>query len=420
LFYFGSTETAIAISRKVLAEDKKLSATTTSAAAAANKIKESEKTARGIESLDIPSIPPSSSPLTTQAVKSSPTLKASPTATTSTLKKSSAAAPSNKNTTNNNYGNSKKSTTTTKSNTPNNNIPQRGSVTPQITNNHYHSDNNGTTPRTTATNASVANEKPQDRAAHLLALRPFSLSTLAKMLELTQWEVKKIADEVRKEGFIKLNSDDHTDTVIFKVGIFLNDKKKYCLKPIMYKKIRIWDWPAYTNEERQKVIDNAKEAYDILNIPSDSMDRYNLLDPKTRGPPPKPKKAVVPVASTPTKASTVKKEQEIKKRTNSSSSPAKSSKSTFSSDLPSPAEIVASMTTTRTTSPLATKQKPSSSSSASTRQQQLKPSSSNKKQVGSKVLPSSQQYEKLSPPTKRKSDLGKLFIKKVYYLLRDN
>lgn len=199
LFYLGKTETATATAKKVLIEvDKKRPSSTAPTKSNTKEDGTREKaTSRGIESLDIPSIPVATSP--NLKSKSSPI-------TTSTLKKSSATVSHNDKsltssvtaTSKHSSTNSIKKSTTTKSTSTNNiplqSTPNRGS-TPTI--------HNGTTPRptTTASPKINPNDKLSDQVAQLLALRPYQISTLAKILETTQWEVKKALDEVRQVIF---------------------------------------------------------------------------------------------------------------------------------------------------------------------------------------------------------------------------
>lgn len=115
--------------------------------------KESEKT-RGVELLDIPSIhtaPPPSSP----SIKSTKLKKAT---TTSSNVKS--------------HNNTKKP-----------NIP---SVTPQ------------NTPRPSSNNSLLSPpvEKLSDRVIQLLAIKPYQITTMAKALETTSWDIKRIVDDV--------------------------------------------------------------------------------------------------------------------------------------------------------------------------------------------------------------------------------
>lgn len=102
----------------------------------------------------------------------------------STLKKSSTGTSTPNNNTSNNNNNITKNTK--RKSSTNHNIPtSRGSLTPQ---------NN--TPRP-STHPLPPTEKLNDRIIQLLALKPYQVTTMAKMVDSTQWEVKKIMDEVK-------------------------------------------------------------------------------------------------------------------------------------------------------------------------------------------------------------------------------
>ncbi|KAG2235311.1 hypothetical protein INT48_007942 [Thamnidium elegans] len=361
LYYLGDSVSANTSTRVLSDIDKKRI-----------KTKEREKTTtRGVELLDIPSMPTTISPSspippTTKPMKS-------------TLKKSSTGtSTSNNNTSNNNNNNITKNTKRKPS--TNHNIPtSRGSLTPQ---------NN--TPRP-STNPPPPTEKLNDRIIQLLALKPYQVTTMAKMVDSTQWEVKKIMDEV---------------------GIQLLDqaqKKKYCLKPTLYKNIKIWDWPLYTNEEKMTVCDNAKEAYDILHLPADAVERNNLMDSsKLIQPPP----GRVPITTERDRAIAAKKSSNKslkkapeKKHSSDLKGKGKTTPSGFSYSTgtepaaPTPSSKITSpitnttknkpvTTTTHTVAAAATAPTAATlqRSSSTTGQHHLKPSSSNKK-VGAKGLP---------------------------------
>ncbi|KAI8334048.1 hypothetical protein BD560DRAFT_414789 [Blakeslea trispora] len=101
------------------------------------------------------------------------------------------------------------------------------------------------------------------RILQRLALQPRSLIELVKSLnrkqpeKCEQLEVKRILETVG-------------------IPIKKDDRKKFCLKPNLYKEIQIWDWPFYSQAEKQTVADNAKEAYDLLLQQGLETDRSNL------------------------------------------------------------------------------------------------------------------------------------------------
>ncbi|CAO3632080.1 unnamed protein product [Mucor hiemalis] len=399
LHFFGSTVLAKATTiRQVSMDVEKQKAKSKS---------DRKKTTRGVESLDIPSVPPpTSTTIKTGAI--SPVLSPSLT----TTKTSSSQKKSNLSSNNNIKISSKKSKSTTASTinttttTSTNNIPR----TPQ-----------SNTPRPSST--PVPHEKLSDRVVQLLALRPYQISTMAKILDCTQWDVKKIVDDV---------------------ALLLPDpsqKKKYCLKPSMYKKTRIWDWPSYTHEEKLTVFDNVTEAYDLLQIPIDSPERNNLINPasptsatKLIQPPPgrvqitterdraiaakkssNHKAAAASVTPISNGSSTLLSDTKLFKPEKRNSPDVKGNNKgkttpsgfTYAATTPEPPAPSPSTTTTTTTTSTTTptsRSSPSGNKLKSTQRlppsHQLKPSSSNKK-VGSKALP---QVEKCSPPTKRKVD----------------
>lgn len=191
---------------------------------------------------------------------------------------------------------------------------------------------------------------------------------------------------------------------------------------MLYKNIRIWNWPLYTNEEKMTVCDNAKEAYDILHLPADAVERNNLIDSsKLIQPPP----GRVPITTERDRAIAAKKSsnKSLKKVPEKKHSPdlkgkGKTTPSGFSySTSTEPAAPTPSSSSSKITSPIThtttttTKNKPVTTthtaaattttahtatalqrSSSSTGQHHLKPSSSNKK-VSAKGLPQS------APPT---------------------
>lgn len=156
MHFLGNT--VIAKTTQVLTADKKL------------KTKEREKT-RGVELLDIPSIPNTISPL-------------------SPIKPTKLKKPSTG--TSNNIKNTKKLKSTS-------NIPSRGSVTPQ------------NTPRPSSNNSlhSPPVEKLNDRVIQLLAIKPYQIATMAKLLDSTPWDIKKIVDDVSLNNCIYLGTNAH-------------------------------------------------------------------------------------------------------------------------------------------------------------------------------------------------------------------
>ncbi|KAI8366117.1 RNA polymerase II elongation factor ELL-domain-containing protein [Radiomyces spectabilis] len=93
----------------------------------------------------------------------------------------------------------------------------------------------------------------RDRLIHLLALRPCALSQLLNMLKVTAAELMSI---------------------LKKVAVCANNE--WCLRPEIYKEIRIWEWNRYDDKERAIVANNAEEAYDLLKLPRSAPERANL------------------------------------------------------------------------------------------------------------------------------------------------
>ncbi|RCH79979.1 hypothetical protein CU098_006065, partial [Rhizopus stolonifer] len=104
------------------------------------------------------------------------------------------------------------------------------------------------------------------RIIQRLALQPWSLIELVKSLnrkqqeKCEQLEVKRILESVG-------------------IPIKKDDRKKFCLKPNLYKEIQIWQWPFYSTTEKQTVADNAREAYELLQHQGLDTDRSNLINP---------------------------------------------------------------------------------------------------------------------------------------------
>lgn len=218
----------------------------------------------------------------------------------------------------------------------------------------------------------------------------------------------------------------------------------------MYKKTRIWDWPSYTHEEKLTVYDNVREAYELLQIPIDSPERNNLINPAS---PTSATKLIQPPSSGRVQITTERDRAIATKKSSNHKATSVSNGTSASSSLSDTTKLYKpekrnsldvkgnqeKTTTTTTTTPSGftytintpeppapspsttptSRSSPSGHTSSSnnklkpaqrlpTASHQLKPSSSNKK-VGSKALP---QIEKSSPPTKRKADHGKPSIEK--------
>lgn len=396
LHFFGSTVTAKATTIRQVSSAMDMEKQR------AKSKSDRKKTTRGVESLDIPNVPPPTATTIKSTGAASPVL--SPPLSTST-KTSSQQKKSNLSSNSNNLKNSSKKSKSNSASTINTSTPTNNSNIPRTPQSH--------TPRPSST--PVPQEKLSDRVVQLLALRPYQISTLAKILDCTQWDVKKIVDDV---------------------ALLLPDpsqKKKYCLKPSMYKKTRIWDWPSYTHEEKLTVFDNVTEAYELLQIPSDSPERNNLINPAS------PTSATKLIQPPPGRVQiTTERDRAIaaKKSSNHKAMPVSNGTSTTSSlsdtklfkpekrnspdvkgnqektttpsgftytiTTPEPPAPSPSTTPTSRSSPSghSTNNKLKPAQRLPTASHQLKPSSSNKK-VGSKALP---QVEKSSPPTKRKVD----------------
>ncbi|KAI7899345.1 uncharacterized protein BX663DRAFT_211257 [Cokeromyces recurvatus] len=118
------------------------------------------------------------------------------------------------------------------------------------------------------------------RILQRLALHPWSINELVKSLNRTQHE--------------KCDQLEITD-ILEKVGIPIkkDERKKFCLKPNLYKEIKIWDWPFYNNTDKHTVADNTKEAYDLLKISDSDPDRSNLYHPDSKYQPKKPSPVII-------------------------------------------------------------------------------------------------------------------------------
>ncbi|KAI9270876.1 hypothetical protein BY458DRAFT_547012 [Sporodiniella umbellata] len=83
-----------------------------------------------------------------------------------------------------------------------------------------------------------------DCVRYQLALGAFTLPFLSKTFKASVEEIEAIA---------------------FKVGIHLNNPRdSYCLKPQLYTKLNIRDWPRYSDAERAEATKNANEAQQLL------------------------------------------------------------------------------------------------------------------------------------------------------------
>ncbi|KAG1639072.1 hypothetical protein G6F44_008199 [Rhizopus delemar] len=101
-----------------------------------------------------------------------------------------------------------------------------------------------------------------DRVRYQLALGAFTVPFLSKLCKVSTEEIESAAG---------------------KVGIRLsNPRDSYCLRPQMYSKLEIWEWPFYTDTDRAKVIKNALEAYKLLKIPKSDPIYDNLTRPNSK------------------------------------------------------------------------------------------------------------------------------------------
>ncbi|KAI9300212.1 hypothetical protein BJ944DRAFT_244409, partial [Cunninghamella echinulata] len=79
--------------------------------------------------------------------------------------------------------------------------------------------------------------------------------------------------------------------------VAVNKNSNWCLRPEIFKEIRIWDWNRYDDKERAIVRKKAEEAYNYLNYPRNAPERNNLIQRKPhRGSP----KLIPPPSQTPT------------------------------------------------------------------------------------------------------------------------
>ncbi|CAO3594662.1 unnamed protein product [Absidia cylindrospora] len=202
---------------------------------------EKEKNAKRIELLDVPSIPtPTKMYGNTNTTPTAP-LKASPT------KRNNLLSPSTKNHSSSPSSKYISSTKITSSSSP---APQGG----------YGITDNGGTSRLEG--AALANLR--ERLIHLLALDPRPTDQLIQMLKVAAVDLSPL---------------------LKKVAVFTNSA--WCLRPEVFKEIRIWEWTRYDDKERASVRKKAEDAYDFLKLPRNAPERANLLQRKPRRPSPK-------------------------------------------------------------------------------------------------------------------------------------
>ncbi|KAI8636607.1 hypothetical protein BD408DRAFT_425883 [Parasitella parasitica] len=330
-------------------------------------VEQRDKVARRIELLDIPSTTDNSSP--------SPSSKTAK--TTASLKKSSSAKRSKSN------GNS---------NIPTPSSSSRGSNAPQKTSKSSKSSKSFDPPMTRTSSPSEEKYSMKTRVVQRLAIQPWSLIEITKSLNRSQLErceqleVKHILDMVA-------------------IPIKKDERKKFCLKPNLYKDIQIWTWPFYSNTDKLTAADNAKEAYDLLQSQGFEIDRSNLYHPESPYKPPvttspmlvNGKKTLSPLNN----RKPVAPQQEKGKGRSTPVDHASPSTPLLPSKLASP-QRSKPITPTQLLVPTPPPQATASAAS------HLKPSSAGKK-YASKTLPPQQNsgntntQEKLSPSTKRKS-----------------
>ncbi|CEP16183.1 hypothetical protein [Parasitella parasitica] len=341
-------------------------------------IEQRDKVARRIELLDVPSSTDNSS--------RSPSTKAAK--ISANLKKSSSSKKSKSASNNNNYI----PTPTTPSSS------SKGSNTPQKT----FKSSKPFDPLVTKTSLpSEEKYSMKTRILQRLAIQPWSLIEITKSLNRSQLErceqleVKHILDMVA-------------------IPIKKDERKKFCLKPNLYKDIQIWTWPFYSHADKLTAADNAKEAYDLLQSQGFEIDRSNLSHPESPYKPPaitspmlaNGKKTLSPLNN---RKPVAAPQQEKGKGRLTPVDHASPSTPILPSKLASPQKskpITPTQLSAPTPSPQATASTPS----------HLKPSSANKKYASSKIFSPQQNGatttinnnnnnipEKLSPPTKRKS-----------------
>lgn len=197
------------------------------------------------------------------------------------------------------------------------------------------------------------------------------------------------------------------------IPIKKDTRKKYCLKPNLYKDIQVWTWPFYSLAEKHTVADNAKEAYDLLQSQGLDIDRSNLYHPDS------PHK--------PTTQSPLIKRRSLSPAATRKSAPLPPTEKGKGRSTPrgmatSPALVPTTPaydSPTHQTSPQKQIKTPVSSTTPTQQQQQqhLKPSSANKKMVSTKSLPQQQtSTEKtLASTPKRKGKKKKKPVNDINY-----
>ncbi|KAI7875125.1 hypothetical protein K492DRAFT_240455 [Lichtheimia hyalospora FSU 10163] len=101
----------------------------------------------------------------------------------------------------------------------------------------------------------------RERLIHLLAIYPHPLSQLTAKLKIRESDLMPILKKAAVES-----------------------QGSWCLRPEVYKDLRIWEWKRYDDKERSMVIKNAEDAYDALKLPRNAPERSNLVTPRKKTP----------------------------------------------------------------------------------------------------------------------------------------
>ncbi|CDH55988.1 predicted protein [Lichtheimia corymbifera JMRC:FSU:9682] len=99
----------------------------------------------------------------------------------------------------------------------------------------------------------------RERLIHLLAIYPHPLSQLTTKLKIRESDLMPILKKAAVES-----------------------QGSWCLRPEVYKDLRIWEWKRYDDKERSMVIKNAEDAYDALKLPRNTPERNNLVTPRKK------------------------------------------------------------------------------------------------------------------------------------------
>ncbi|KAI9323374.1 hypothetical protein BX666DRAFT_1886169 [Dichotomocladium elegans] len=120
----------------------------------------------------------------------------------------------------------------------------------------------------------------RERLIHLLAIYPHPFSQLTTKLKIRETDLMPILKKVKPPTSVATSAKL---TVAKKVAV--ESKGNWCLRPEVYKELRIWGWKRYDDKERNTVIKNAEDAYDALKLPRNAPERHNLVQQRKKASP---------------------------------------------------------------------------------------------------------------------------------------